>query len=78
MTLALSLFGTFELALPASLVQRAQSGTRRGRFLGPLLMGLTFTLTSFTCTVPFVGTVLAIYGFFVWFRFQYPVNLLTG
>ena len=24
----------------------------------------------------FVGSVLAIYGFFLWFRFQYPVDLL--
>ncbi len=26
----------------------------------------------------FVGTVLAIYGFFLWFRFQYPVDMLRG
>jgi SSS family solute:Na+ symporter len=26
----------------------------------------------------FVGTVLAIYGFFLWFRFQHPVNMWTG
>ena len=24
----------------------------------------------------FVGTVLTIYGFFLWFRFQYPVKML--
>ena len=24
----------------------------------------------------FVGSVLAIYGFFLWFRFQYPVKML--
>jgi thiol:disulfide interchange protein len=56
--LAINLFGAFEIVLPSSLVNRAQAGTRRGRFVGPLLMGLTFTLTSFTCTVPFVGTLL--------------------
>ncbi|HEY1379594.1 MAG TPA: sodium/solute symporter [Gemmataceae bacterium] len=26
----------------------------------------------------FVGTVLVIYGFFVWFRFQHPVDMLDG
>jgi SSS family solute:Na+ symporter len=26
----------------------------------------------------FVGTALAIYVFFIWFRLQYPVNMLTG
>ena len=29
-----------------------------GGFIGALLMGLTFSLTSFTCTAPFVGTLL--------------------
>jgi thiol:disulfide interchange protein len=57
--LALSLFGLFELQLPSWLVDKAQGGTQRGRFLGPFFMGLTFTLTSFTCTVPFVGGLLA-------------------
>ncbi len=56
--LAINLFGVFEIQMPAWMVERAQSGTGRGRFIGPLLMGLTFTLTSFTCTVPFVGTLL--------------------
>jgi thiol:disulfide interchange protein DsbD len=57
--LALNLFGVFEIQLPSSLVNSAHSGTRKGGLLGPMLMGLTFTLTSFTCTVPFVGTLLA-------------------
>lgn len=56
--LAANLFGAFEIALPSGLVNKAQSGTRAGGFVGPMLMGLTFTLTSFTCTVPFVGTLL--------------------
>lgn len=57
--LALNLFGVFEIMVPASLIDRAQSGSRSGGLIGPMLMGLTFTLTSFTCTVPFVGTLLA-------------------
>jgi thiol:disulfide interchange protein len=34
-------------------------GSQEGRGLvGALLMGFVFTLTSFTCTAPFVGTLL--------------------
>jgi thiol:disulfide interchange protein DsbD len=58
---ALSLFGVWELALPSKLVNaasRADSG--KGRLAGTLLMGLAFTLTSFTCTAPFLGTLLVV------------------
>jgi len=58
---ALSLFGVYELALPSSLltaVTKADSG--QGRHVGTLLMGLAFTLTSFTCTAPFLGTLLVL------------------
>jgi thiol:disulfide interchange protein DsbD len=37
---------------------RAES--RRGRLAGTLLMGLAFTLTSFTCTAPYLGTLLVV------------------
>ena len=55
---ALNLFGLFEIRIPSSVLSKldAQSGT--GSMMGTLLMGLTFTLTSFTCTAAFVGTVL--------------------
>ncbi|MBC8066465.1 MAG: thioredoxin family protein, partial [Chlorobia bacterium] len=56
--LALSLFGLFEIAVPSGLVNKANSKSRIGGLVGPLLMGLTFTLTSFTCTVPVVGALL--------------------
>jgi thiol:disulfide interchange protein DsbD len=58
---ALSLFGVYELALPSkllTLVAKAEQG--HGRFAGTLLMGLAFTLTSFTCTAPFLGTLLVV------------------
>jgi thiol:disulfide interchange protein DsbD len=58
---AMNLFGAYELTPPATLLTRLDSFTRReggSRFIGTLLMGLTFTLTSFTCTAPFVGTLL--------------------
>jgi thiol:disulfide interchange protein len=56
--LAANLFGLFEIRLPSSLVNKVSSGTRSGSIVAPLLMGLTFTLTSFTCTVPIVATLL--------------------
>ena len=58
---ALNLFGAFELALPSRLLTRAASAdSGRGRYAGTLLMGLAFTLTSFTCTAPFLGTLLVV------------------
>ncbi len=57
---ALALLGMFELRLPARWVNyvNQQSSTRSG-YLGVLFMGLTLTLVSFSCTAPFVGTLLA-------------------
>jgi thiol:disulfide interchange protein len=58
--MAANLFGVFEIVLPSSLVNKASSGTGKGGLVGPFLMGLTFALTSFTCTVAFVGTLLVV------------------
>jgi thiol:disulfide interchange protein len=62
---ALNLFGVFQITIPSAWltaldnVVRRQGAAGQGvGVLGALLMGLTFTLTSFTCTAPFVGTVL--------------------
>lgn len=57
--LALNLFGLYEIGVPSWLVNRVNVASRTSKVLGPLLMGLAFTLVSFTCTVPFVGTVFA-------------------
>ncbi len=58
---ALNLFGMFEIRVPTGLVSKldaqAQTG-QMGTMLATILMGVTFTLTSFTCTTAFVGTVL--------------------
>jgi thiol:disulfide interchange protein len=56
---ALSLLGAFEITLPSSLLTRLDQASRRGGYLGTLLMGLTFSLTSFACVGPFLGTILA-------------------
>jgi thiol:disulfide interchange protein DsbD len=57
-TLALNLFGLFEIRMPYALVNKLDSQSRGGGVGATLLMGLVFTLTSFTCTVAFVGQVL--------------------
>lgn len=60
---AFNLFGAYEITVPTSILTkldnltRSQEGEGSG-IIGALLMGLTFTLTSFTCTSPFVGTIL--------------------
>jgi thiol:disulfide interchange protein len=56
---ALSLFGLFEIQIPTSILNRLNS-SGGGGYAGILLMGLTFSLTSFTCTAPFVGTLLVL------------------
>jgi thiol:disulfide interchange protein DsbD len=56
---ALGLFGWVNLTLPSTLINRIDAvGRGAGDGVSTLLMGLTFALTSFTCTAPFVGTLL--------------------
>jgi thiol:disulfide interchange protein len=55
---ALNLFGMFEIRLPSGILSRLDAKSQSGTIAATLLMGLTFTLTSFTCTAAFVGTVL--------------------
>lgn len=60
---AFNLFGAYEINVPHGLLTSLDRMTRSAEgegsgVAGALLMGLTFTLTSFTCTSPFVGTIL--------------------
>jgi len=60
---AFNLFGSYEINVPTSVLTKLDNLTRSHEgegsgIVGALLMGLTFTLTSFTCTSPFVGTIL--------------------
>lgn len=57
--LAFSLFGAFEITLPSGLLTKLNAASGSGTTAGTLLMGLTFSLTSFACVGPFVGTLLA-------------------
>jgi len=66
---ALSLMGFFTLNLPGMFQNYFDEKSRRlGGAAGVLLMGFTFTLTAFTCTVQFVGTMLisASQGMWLW------------
>ncbi len=56
---ALALLGWIAPALPSGLVQRLdRSAQRLHGPVGVLLMGVAFTAANFTCTMPFVGTLL--------------------
>ncbi|MEO8572651.1 MAG: cytochrome c biogenesis protein CcdA [Pyrinomonadaceae bacterium] len=60
---AFNLFGFYEISIPSGILTKLDSITRSeegkgSAYLGALLMGLTFTLTSFTCTSPFIGSLL--------------------
>ena len=55
----LSLLGAFEITIPSVILTRLNRSADQGGFLGSLLMGLTFSLASFACVGPFVGTLLA-------------------
>jgi thiol:disulfide interchange protein DsbD len=55
----LSLLGAFEITIPSPILTRLNQSSEKGGFAGALLMGLTFSLASFACVGPFVGTLLA-------------------
>ncbi|MEK7483627.1 MAG: cytochrome c biogenesis protein CcdA [Planctomycetota bacterium] len=55
---SLSLFGLFEIQAPSFLISKASKGSKSGGVIGVLMMGFVFALTSFACTVPFVGGLL--------------------
>ncbi len=58
---AFSLFGAYLIQLPTGFMNSLNNlanSQEAGGMIGALLMGLTFSLTSFTCTAPFVGTLL--------------------
>lgn len=75
---ALSLLGVFFLQLPSGLVNKLNRATyekEEGSIVGVLMMGLTFSLTSFTCTAPFVGTLLVLAAQGSW---RWPLVGMTG
>jgi len=67
---ALNLFGVYELRLPAALLSGLDRMSRRRgtSAAGTLLMALTFTVTSLTCTAAFIGTLLVVASQGAWQR----------
>ncbi len=72
---AFNLFGAFEIQIPPALLNKLNAKSSQGGIIGVLLMGLTFSLTSFTCTVPFVGSALVAAAKGEWF---YPIIGMLG
>ena len=56
---AFALFGWINLSPPQSLQQAAGKASRSGGLLGVFFMGATLVITSFTCTAPIVGSLIA-------------------
>lgn len=55
---AISFFGAFEITLPSSWVNKADSASDKGGILGIFFMAFTLSLVSFSCTGPIIGTLL--------------------
>lgn len=76
LVLALNLFGAFEIRVPSGVLNSLNTRSNEGDGIGSvLLMGLTFSLTSFTCTVPFVGATLVSVSSGDW---VYPIVGMLG
>ncbi len=53
-----SFLGAFEINMPSSLVNKMDSLSNKGGFIGIFFMAFTLALVSFSCTGPIVGTLL--------------------
>lgn len=72
---ALNLFGAFEIQIPTGIMNKLNKQTQGSGVFSILIMGLVFSLTSFTCTVPFVGSALISASGGEWF---YPIIGMLG
>ena len=55
---AMSFLGAFEMTLPAKFVNKIDSQSDRGGYIGIFFMAFTLALVSFSCTGPIIGTLL--------------------
>jgi thiol:disulfide interchange protein DsbD len=68
---AFNLFGAFEIQMPTGLMNKLNMKSQQSSGISSvLLMGLTFSLASFSCTGPFVAAVLSLASSGQWF---YPI-----
>ena len=57
---AFALFGMITIQPPRALMNFASKASSKRGYFGVFLMGLCLVVTSFTCTAPFVGTLLSL------------------
>lgn len=55
---AISFLGAFEITMPSSWVNKADSASDKGGLIGVFFMALTLILVSFSCTGPAIGLLL--------------------
>jgi len=55
---AISFLGAFEIVLPSSFVNKIDSKSDKGGYVGIFFMAFTLALVSFSCTGPIIGTLL--------------------
>lgn len=72
---ALNLMGFYEIQIPSFLLLALGKEHSSSGILPTVFMGITFTLTTFTCTMPFLGTVLISAASGDWF---YPFVGMIG
>lgn len=56
---AISFLGAFEITLPGGLANRADSKADKGGLIASFFVALAMVIVSFSCTGPFVGSILA-------------------
>ena len=59
---ALWMFGVININVAGSLVNKTDKAgqTAKSAYFGAFILGVTFAITSFSCTVPVVGTLLVV------------------
>ena len=71
-----NLFGSYEIQMPTGLMNKLNTKSQQGSGIGSvILMGLTFSLASFSCTGPLVGAALIAAAKGQWF---YPIISMLG
>ncbi len=56
---AMSFLGAFEITLPSGMANKADRQADKGGYLAAFFVALAMTIVSFSCTGPFVGSILA-------------------
>jgi thiol:disulfide interchange protein DsbD len=56
---AISFLGAFEITLPGGLANKADAKADKGGIIASFFVALAMVIVSFSCTGPFVGSILA-------------------